>query len=153
MKIILPVVLKLCLGVRIESWINDDRYSVKSQSIKQVLKTQEEIPEQIQLETVGMIPDWINGNLYRNGPGKFEFGNDSFSHLFDPAAIIQKLNFSNGRVEYQSKYLKSRNFKTNQEMNRIIFPELGTAAEPDWVNTDENGLPLTEDEIVSTNTA
>jgi len=35
----------------------------------------EETPEPIPTTVQGTIPAWIHGNLIRNGPGKFEFGN------------------------------------------------------------------------------
>jgi hypothetical protein len=35
------------------------------------------------LPTEGRFPDWLEGSLVRNGPGKFEAGNDLFNHHFD----------------------------------------------------------------------
>ena len=118
-------------------------------SINQVLMTQTEIPEQVELEKSGQpIPEWLNGyRMYRNGPGKYEFGSDQFQHFFDPSSILQQVEFKNGSAFYNSKYLQSRNFKTNSELNRIIYPELGTHAEPDWISHDENGNILSDEEI------
>lgn len=45
------------------------------ESIEPLVRTVEETPEPISTEVKGTIPSWINGNLLRNGPGKFEFGN------------------------------------------------------------------------------
>ena len=39
--------------------------------VRSVEETLEPIPTAVQ----GTIPSWIRGNLLRNGPGKFEFGN------------------------------------------------------------------------------
>ena len=118
-------------------------------SINQVLMTQTEIPEQVELEQSGQpIPEWLNGyRMYRNGPGKYEFGSDQFQHFFDPSSILQQVEFKNGSAFYNSKYLQSRNFKTNSELNRIIYPELGTYAEPDWISHDQNGEILSDEEI------
>jgi len=46
------------------------------QCISPLLQTVEETPEPIPAKIKGHIPGWINGNLLRNGPGKFEFGEE-----------------------------------------------------------------------------
>lgn len=46
------------------------------QCISPLVQSVEETPEPIPARIKGHIPKWINGNLLRNGPGKFEFGND-----------------------------------------------------------------------------
>lgn len=38
---------------------------------------------------VGELPDWLHGSLYRNGPGKYEVGEDKYQHWLDPLAMIQ----------------------------------------------------------------
>lgn len=45
------------------------------ETIAPLVRSVEETPEPISTEVQGTIPSWINGNLLRNGPGKFEFGN------------------------------------------------------------------------------
>lgn len=43
--------------------------------IAPLVQSVEETPEPIHTTVKGIIPTWIRGNLLRNGPGKFEFGN------------------------------------------------------------------------------
>ena len=45
------------------------------ESIAPFVRSVEETPDPISTEVQGTIPSWICGNLLRNGPGKFEFGN------------------------------------------------------------------------------
>lgn len=45
------------------------------ESIAPLVRSVEETPDPISTEVHGHIPSWITGNLLRNGPGKFEFGN------------------------------------------------------------------------------
>lgn len=45
------------------------------ETIAPLVRSVEENPEPIPTEVQGAIPSWIDGNLLRNGPGKFEFGN------------------------------------------------------------------------------
>lgn len=44
------------------------------ESIAPLVRSVEETPDPISTDVQGTIPSWINGNLLRNGPGKFEFG-------------------------------------------------------------------------------
>lgn len=45
------------------------------ETIAPLVSSVSETPEPISTDVQGTIPVWINGNLLRNGPGKFEFGN------------------------------------------------------------------------------
>lgn len=50
--------------------------------IEKLVSSVEETPEPINTDITGKIPEWINGNFLRNGPGKFEIGNQkSVQHL------------------------------------------------------------------------
>ena len=80
---------------------------------------------------VGNIPPWLKGNLYRNGPGKFEIGDTKYNHLFDGLALLHRFHISEGKVEYRSKFLASDTYLTNMKANRIIVSEFGTLRFPD----------------------
>ncbi|XP_064599128.1 beta,beta-carotene 15,15'-dioxygenase-like [Liolophura sinensis] len=79
----------------------------------------------------GKIPEWINGNLYRNGPGTFDLGESQYQHWFDGLGLLHKFEISNGKVKYRSKYIRSETYKKNMAANRIVVSEFGTAAFPD----------------------
>lgn len=50
--------------------------------IERMVSSVEETPEPISTHIIGQIPEWINGNFLRNGPGKFEIGNQKWvNHL------------------------------------------------------------------------
>lgn len=49
--------------------------------IEGMVSSAEETPESISTHTVGQIPEWIDGNFLRNGPGKFEIGNQKWVNL------------------------------------------------------------------------
>ncbi|XP_014115273.1 PREDICTED: beta,beta-carotene 9',10'-oxygenase isoform X3 [Pseudopodoces humilis] len=91
----------------------------------------EETPEPIPAKIKGHIPKWINGNLLRNGPGKFEFGNDKFNHWFDGMALLHQFQLAHGRVTYRSRFLQSSSYLRNSRHNRIVASEFGTLAMPD----------------------
>lgn len=49
--------------------------------IERMVSSVEETPEPICTDIVGQIPEWIDGNFLRNGPGKFEIGNQKWVNL------------------------------------------------------------------------
>ncbi|XP_046759776.1 beta,beta-carotene 9',10'-oxygenase isoform X2 [Gallus gallus] len=101
------------------------------QCISPLLQTVEETPEPIPAKIKGHIPGWINGNLLRNGPGKFEFGEEKYNHWFDGMALLHQFQLRNGTVTYQSKFLQSNSYLINNQHNRIVVSEFGTLAMPD----------------------
>lgn len=41
-----------------------------------------EVPDEVPLNTTwGAVPDWLQGTFYKNGPGRFEWGNRSMNHV------------------------------------------------------------------------
>lgn len=90
-----------------------------------------EISQPIATEISGTIPEWIEGSLYRNGPGKFEFGNTKYNHWFDGMALIHRFKISKGAVTYQNRFLQSDTYQKNMKADRIVVSEFGTAAFPD----------------------
>ncbi|XP_053473731.1 carotenoid-cleaving dioxygenase, mitochondrial isoform X1 [Ictalurus furcatus] len=101
------------------------------QDIAPLVQSVEETPEPIPTTIKGTIPTWICGNLLRNGPGKFEFGNQQFNHWFDGMALMHRFHIADGQVTYRSRFLRSDSYKQNSEMNRIVVSEFGTLAFPD----------------------
>ncbi|XP_077571311.1 beta-carotene 15, 15-dioxygenase 2, like [Stigmatopora nigra] len=79
----------------------------------------------------GTIPTWINGSFLRNGPGKFEFGQDKYTHWFDGMALMHRFHISDGMVTYSSRFLQSDSYVCNSAKNRIVVSEFGTLAVPD----------------------
>lgn len=117
----------------------------------------EETPEPISTNIIGQIPEWVNGNFLRNGPGKFEIGNQKwvnrrssvsvghravsptpicsfftrFNHWFDGMALMHQFKLAKGQVTYKSRFLSSDSYQTNKENNRITVSEFGTVTLPD----------------------
>ncbi|KAM9497368.1 carotenoid-cleaving dioxygenase, mitochondrial-like isoform 2-T2 [Salvelinus alpinus] len=101
------------------------------ESIAPLVRSVEETPEPIATEVRGTIPTWIRGNLLRNGPGKFEFGNQHYNHWFDGMAMLHQFKIEDGKVTYRSRFLQSDAYKKNSERDRIMVSEFGTVAIPD----------------------
>uniref|UniRef100_A0A3Q0RBV4 Beta-carotene oxygenase 2b n=1 Tax=Amphilophus citrinellus TaxID=61819 RepID=A0A3Q0RBV4_AMPCI len=100
-------------------------------SLSKIVRSVEDTPKPISTQITGTIPEWINGNFLRNGPGKFEIGNHEFNHWFDGMALLHQFKISNGQVTYKSRFLSSDSYQTNKEHNRIAVSEFGTVTMPD----------------------
>jgi beta,beta-carotene 9',10'-dioxygenase len=74
----------------------------------------------------GKIPSWLSGTLIRNGPAKFEVGRQKFNHWFDGLAMLHKFSFTDGKVLYANKFLKTRAYKRAKETGKISFSEFAT---------------------------
>jgi beta,beta-carotene 9',10'-dioxygenase len=83
------------------------------------------------LPTEGRFPDWLSGSLVRNGPAKFEAGNDLFNHHFDGFAMLHRFGFRNGEVSYCNRYLRSRSFEYATQKGRMGYPVFATRLDPD----------------------
>ncbi|KAL3042995.1 hypothetical protein OYC64_020832 [Pagothenia borchgrevinki] len=101
------------------------------ETIEPLVRSVEETPEPISTEVQGSIPSWVKGNLLRNGPGKFEFGNTHYNHWFDGMALLHKFTIAEGQVTYMSRFLNSEAYRKNSERDRIMMSEFGTLALPD----------------------
>ncbi|XP_077994411.1 carotenoid-cleaving dioxygenase, mitochondrial-like [Glandiceps talaboti] len=90
-----------------------------------------EHPEPLDTTLTGKIPCWLEGSLLRNGPGLFDIGEQTVNHVFDGMALLHRFNIKQGKITYQSRYLRSDVYKANTAANRIVFSEFGTLAHPD----------------------
>ncbi|KAM9732744.1 beta-carotene oxygenase 2b [Menidia menidia] len=99
--------------------------------IEKLVASVEDTPESISTDITGSIPAWINGSFLRNGPGKFEIGNQRFNHWFDGMALLHRFKISSGQVTYKSRFLSSDSYQSNREHERIVVSEFGTITMPD----------------------
>jgi beta,beta-carotene 9',10'-dioxygenase len=63
------------------------------------------------LPVEGTIPEWLEGTLVRNGPGKFEAGETPLRHWFDGLAMLHRFSFDRGRVSYANRFLRTEAYR------------------------------------------
>ncbi len=78
------------------------------------------------LPNTGTIPSWLSGSLLRNGPAKFEVGEDKFRHWFDGFAMLHRFSFHDGQVSYANKFLQSDTYRVSMQEGRIAFSSFAT---------------------------
>lgn len=63
----------------------------------------------------GAIPDWLSGALIRNGPGRFEAGDERVNHWFDGLAMLRRYAFEGGELTYANRFLRTEAYADAQE--------------------------------------
>ncbi len=53
----------------------------------------------------GEVPEWLNGSLYRVGPGVIQSGDTYYDHLFDMPSVLHKysLDAKSNTFTYQNR--------------------------------------------------
>ncbi len=82
--------------------------------------------ESVRLPIEGRLPNWLSGDLVRNGPGQFDVGGKTLNHWFDGFSAVHRFAFSNGEVSYSCKFLQSQAFIKARESKKISSVEFGT---------------------------
>lgn len=55
------------------------------------------------------MPATLRGTLFRNGPGRFERGEQKYEHMLDGDGYVQSFSFGDdGSVFFRSKYVHTK---------------------------------------------
>jgi beta,beta-carotene 9',10'-dioxygenase len=85
-----------------------------------------EIAEPVPLPIQGELPPWLEGELIRTGPSKFEVGNRTYNHWFDGLAMLHRFGFAEGRVSYANRFLRSKAYCEAERTGKISYREFAT---------------------------
>ncbi|HEX7246301.1 MAG TPA: carotenoid oxygenase family protein [Solirubrobacterales bacterium] len=89
----------------------------------------ETLDAEVQLDALpveGEIPSWLTGTLLRNGPAKFEVGEQPFKHWFDGLAMLHKFSFGGGSVSYANRFLRGTAYAAAEREGKIAYGEFAT---------------------------
>lgn len=67
----------------------------------------------------GALPDWLDGALVRNGPARFEVGDDRVEHWFDGLGMLQRFAFDGTAVRYSNRFLRSETYERAMETGTL----------------------------------
>ena len=90
------------------------------------LATAHEHPESSALPVQGTLPSWLRGTLVRNGPGRFEVGDDAYNHWFDGLALLHAFTLTEAGVSYRSRFLRSSAYTEAETAGRITQSSFAT---------------------------
>ena len=79
----------------------------------------------IDLPVEGHLPEWLAGDLVRNGPAWYDVGDRTYRHWFDGQALLHQFTFGAGEVRYRNRYLDTPSLRSAQD-GRIEYTEFAT---------------------------
>jgi len=79
----------------------------------------------------GRLPEWLNGDLVRNGSGVFQVGQTKLNHLFDGMSVLHRFSIRDGAATYRNRILQSNTLKDGLKANRLTVTQFGTHADID----------------------
>lgn len=89
-------------------------------------ESRDEMSERAELPVQGEIPAWVNGQLLRNGPGRWKFDGSEVNHWFDGMALVHSFEIEDGRVQYMNRFVESRAYKAFRDSGDIKFSEFAS---------------------------
>lgn len=83
--------------------------------------------ERVPCPITGEIPSWLSGTLLRNGPAKFQVGEQRVDR-FDGLAMLHAFEFSSAQAFYTNRFLRSEQYYIMMEEKSLNFS--GFAQDP-----------------------
>lgn len=81
------------------------------------------------LTVEGDWPAALRGTLYRNGPGMFRRGSQSYRHWFDGDGLLQAWRFDGQGLRHRAQFVPTPKFAEEQAAGRFLRPAVGTRIE------------------------
>ncbi len=79
----------------------------------------------------GIVPEFLRGSYYLNGPAKFDFGGQRYANWLDGDGMVCTLRFTNDGVFFGNRFVRGRKFVREAEQQQRIYRTFGTAFEGD----------------------
>lgn len=76
-------------------------------------------PQALTIE--GKLPKDIQGVLYRNGPAKFERGEQRYLHQFEGDGMVNSFTFAENKITHQGKFVQTTKFIAEQQKNQFLY--------------------------------
>lgn len=103
------------------------RMAALRRGVSRTLTGTDELPDEQPLRPrFGSVPRGLRGVLYRNGPGRFSVGDDSYRHLFDGDGLVTRFAFDRSGVRYRSRFVRTRAFVEENNAGRRLYRSYGT---------------------------
>lgn len=127
--------LNLQLISSISAEIYYDLFPNNYTSYRNLITTVEDTTQTLTFEPGSRIPSWLNGEVFHAGPGRFEFGDQTYKNMIDGSSSVQKFKLigAENKVIYDRKFMNSQTYQDNLAANKIVYTEVGTYGEPDWL--------------------
>lgn len=79
----------------------------------------------------GTLPEFLRGDYYLNGPGRFHRGQSSYRHWLDGDGMITRVSFQSDGVECVNRFVRTEKLVEEEAAGRPVYRTFGTAFEND----------------------
>lgn len=93
-----------------------------------------ELAEVVATVKNGVLPPWLNGRFYRNGPGTYENGTpEGMLHLFDGYGMLVKVELrgQSNEATVSNMFVRSSAYTEYKRTGKMAWREFGTARKMD----------------------
>jgi len=74
----------------------------------------------------GNFPLDIEGTFFRNILGKFEAGNEKYTHPFDADGMIAAIQFKDGKAIFRNRMIATKSYLAQKKAKKILYRGFGT---------------------------
>jgi len=97
--------------------------------------------DNVEITMVGdAIPDWVDGTMYQQGPGRWEVGGMKMTHILDGFTRMNKWSFQGNKVTFSSKFPMTQSLNMSIHEDKITWGVLAQETEPPRVNPGLKGF-------------
>lgn len=75
----------------------------------------------------GVIPEWLRGTYYVNGPARFERAGMRYRHWLDGDGMVCALRFEEGGVFFRNRFVETPKLRDERAAGRFLYRGFGTA--------------------------
>jgi all-trans-8'-apo-beta-carotenal 15,15'-oxygenase len=75
----------------------------------------------------GLLPAWLRGTWYINGPARFQYGGRQYKHWLDGDGMVCALQFGADAIRFTNRFVRTRKFEEEQRAGRFIYRGFGTS--------------------------
>lgn len=91
-----------------------------------------------QLALEGALPQELQGQLFRNGPGKNQRQDIRYQHLFEGDGMVQRFTLGNGQIHHQGAFIQTPKFAAENKAGRFLYSGPDTKLEQALPVNDQN---------------
>ncbi len=96
----------------------------------------------------GKAPADLNGTLFRNGPGQFQYGDTFASHWFDGDGMIQKISIDGGEAVHTGRFVDTHKRREEQKAGKFLAPGFGTEGDPEFPITHPDDVNAANTSVI-----
>jgi all-trans-8'-apo-beta-carotenal 15,15'-oxygenase len=87
----------------------------------------------------GRWPAELRGTFYRNGPARFDRGDERYQHWFDGDGMVHAWRIDAGRVRHEATFVRTKKYVEESRAGQFLYPAFGTEIRRRPVRNNDTG--------------